>query len=529
MSKYPKRNKYKNKEVVNPEDRSKKGKFAQDEAEHKYNDVSWYTKNEQMLRDAASLSFNNPVGVKLPRLMSEVDASGYYWAAGHVVPGLCSLRILPGVGMTTNASSPLNLAANNIYAFVRYQNSGAKNYDQADLMLYLLAMNNLYAYWNWMKRIYGYVNSYSQYNRYMPEVFARADRVDFKDVLDHLAEFRLYLNNAAAKLTSFCVPAVMSIFIRQSWMFSNIYKDSENMKAQLYMFNPVGFYKLSETGSKFGGSLILQQFVPQGSDPKLLKLDEIQNYFDLAINAMSYSEDIGVMSGDVLKAYGQEKLFKLSSVDPDYMVVPVYNEEVLNQIHNSTILPLDCSDAGINITQNPDTGFLVWNPTKCSFPEKVHRDRVLLNMPWDDVTPANVMVGTRLTCAYMMNPSGTIAVHAIGTECVVERSYYTLDYASSGGTYTWGRHNMLTDNMLIAQNAQFNSFMPKMRLLALISQFDWHPIIPLCATNDSGEMLQFGGLYGDMSNYTVISSNDLQRIHETAVMSEFNIPQLGSF
>lgn len=470
-------------------------KMGEEDTRHKYNDVSWYTKNDQMLKDAASLSYNFPVGLSYASLINAPSGTTMtrFISAGQS-PSLCSLRVVPTIGMSSAANSPANLAANNVYAYVRYMNSGSKNYDQADLMLYLMAMDSIYSRWNWLKRIYGYMRVYSQYNRTMPRAFAMADHINFDDWQNHLVDLRYYLNQTAAQISSFCVPAVMPIFIRHSWMFSNIYKDSDSQKAQLYMFNPAGFYFYDETTSKYGGKLSwTNQFKDTSNNDVLLNFNTVINDFNSMIAKVSYSEDIGVMSGDILKAYGQEKLFKLSPVTEDYMIEPVYNEEVLNQIHNSTVVPIADNGANgntnLSVTQDPDTGFLIWGPSKTSFNINFTPKNIMLNMPWDDVTPANTMVGTRLTSTYKLNSDGTVTITACGTEIVDERKYI---YATSSGL---DMGNMLANVLEIPIGGTGSEQVPnKASLMATISQFDWHPLVPLVAQADTTKWIDCGVL-----------------------------------
>lgn len=500
----------------------------------KFNDAMWYAKNEQMLRDAASYSYNNPIGSPLPAnaLEPAPNTGASLTTAPKYVPSLMTLRILPTIGKSVDSSSPANLAANNIYAYVRYQNSGAKNYDQADLMLYLLAMDSLYSAWNWMKRIYGYINQYSQYNLTIPRVFAWGDHINFDSVQSSLADFRLFLNRTAAQISSFCVPAVMPYFIRHSWMFSNIYKDSDSNKAQLYMFVPEAFYMYSETSSQYGGELIPMQVVDNtGTAYAQINLSSLETYLQNLINSVAYSEDIGVMSGDILKAYGQDKLFKLTPVDPDYTVSPVYNEEVLNQIHNSNVMPTMLNDTNkqyYKVTQDPDTGYLIWNPNfeigTAAYP--VQPASFMVNMPWDDVTPANTMVGTRLITDYSIDGTNrTISLNSCGTE-VVAAYEVVYSYRTTGGTARDFNRDVYRQKVILVPNLA--AVPASVQLISRLSNFDWHPLFNVLAETASLTYTD-SGLVGDINNYTVMNGDDIAKLHLTAVMSEFNIPQLGSF
>lgn len=524
-------NKFKKQNGKTSRPKEKGGRIEEDLPEvtkHRYNDVSWYTKNQQMLVDAASYSFNNPLGNPIPweTMYALADAGDKFnWAAmvptngRRAIPGLYTLSFVPTIGKSVDSASPANIAAQNIYSYVRYMNSGAKNYDQADLMLYLLAMDSAYMAWNWLKRIYGYMRTYSQYNRYMPKVYAAADHINFDDFLGNLADLRLYINQLGAKLSAFCVPAVMPLFLRHSWLCSNIYKDSDLLKAQQYYFTPHAVYKYSETSSTYGGELI-----PVVLDSEVHSFYEIRSIINGLIDAISYSEDIGVMSGDILKAYGQDKLFKLVSLEPDYVVEPVYNEEVLNQIHNSTCLKPFNFTTGWKITQDPNSGYLIFNPQ--GSPIEIYTEKHMLNMPWDSVTPANVMVGTRLVTMLDI-PSGTVTnpvISSCGSEIIVQNSILSMYSDGSIVFRDVSDRNIIVSNTAAGGNAFWN--------LIDVNYFDWHPLytawVDMGTTTAQQQFLCYG-ILGDVSNYTLVDSEDMSKLHYTAIMSEFNVPQIGSF
>lgn len=489
------------------------------DVQHKYNDVSWYAKNESILRDCASFSYNAPLG-------GELDLTTIYGAGktGYTaktegpksVPGLAVMDFMPTIGVSTDSASPANLAAQNIYTYVRYMNSGAKNYDQADLMLYLLAMDSVYMLWNWGKRVYGYARLYSQKNKYMPRAYAYGDTVNLQNIIENLADFRGRLNQLAAQISSFCVPAVMPLFIRHSWMVSNIYKDADTEKAQQYMFAPRCFYLYQETESPFGGFLKTMDLLRSWDN--LRTYDSICHVIKTAVDALAYSEDIGVMSGDILKAYGQDKLFKITPIDPDYTVEPVYNEEVLNQIHNSTIIPLPTDLNKMNVTQNPDTGYLVWNP---AFDNRdLTQSKILLNMPWESVTPANTMVGSRLTSIVQKGSDGKLHLAACGSELITNRF---MIWMTTGGNFSRFEYG----NALFYGGANDTAWLGA--LIGAISNFDWHPLMPVVLDNATDKTYTIQGLLGDINNYTIIDDYNLAQMHIAALLSEFNVPQIGSF
>lgn len=300
-------------------------KFPLKDVRPKRNDPQWYFKDSQILADVASFSFNKPLGSRLYINRQLSNPQSVNSVALETVPGLMTMHIAPSIGVSRDAQSPANLAAVNVYSYVRYKNSGASNYDAPDLMLYLIAMDSVYACWNWLKRIYGFASTYSQLNRYEPRAYMLANGVDIDDVTANLADFRGWLNVAANRISAFCVPATMTYNVRHSWLFSNVYKDSNTRKAQQYMYVPAYFYLYDEATTPKGG--ILKTIKVLGSDNPydmtLLKVSDLKTILDTMLNALSYAEDIGIMSGDILKAYGEGGLFTVSTFEADYRVEAV--------------------------------------------------------------------------------------------------------------------------------------------------------------------------------------------------------------
>ena len=109
------------------------------------NDVSWYSKNPALLESVGKLSFGNPLGAtfNLSNDQLTVDLAD----DEARVPGIAVINTVPGPGEGHDFTSAANIAARNIYSFVRHANSGHSNYDSVDLMLYLLAMDEAYMHY----------------------------------------------------------------------------------------------------------------------------------------------------------------------------------------------------------------------------------------------------------------------------------------------------------------------------------------------------------------------------------------------
>lgn len=508
----------------------------------KYNDANWYTKNPQTLKDVASFSYLSALGTPMyPAKEIQYISDGTYKhnvaATSYTgsVPGLMALGILPTIGTSVNASSPANIAAQNVYAYNRRMLSGRKNYDPTDLMLYYVALDSMYACWNWMKRLVGLAAKYSQLNRYMPRAYFAANNVDFDDFINNQADFRGYLNKAAASISAFAAPAVFSYNVRHSWLFSNVFKDSNTKKAQQYMFVPRAFYKYDETSSVQGGQLVT---IPILDVTTPLKVNDLINIMESMLQAMVYSEDIGIMSGDTIKVYGEGNLFTLSRVTEDYTVEPVYSEEVLSQIENA--LPIQVSAEGIAATkiyQDPNTNELLFNlPAStqgCPISQGAY-----INMHKEDITPEDTIVATRLTARVVEVSADlkTVTKMVYGSEIMTTLTMYY--FASTKDASTSNDPKNMKLQWVNIGNPQFDSEhddqwinVRNLAVFSMIIGFDWAPRVWLNykdASIEGNAWITLVGSNTDWDMYTFVTNEDLDNMHSVAVLSEFNVPDYGT-
>lgn len=509
---------------------AKGDKFPQERVKTS-NDPQWYFKDKQILYDVASFSFNQPTGNKLHFNKYHVpNPSVDNLRSLSSVPGVLSITVGPTCGVGTDAQSPVNLGATNVYSFVRYKNSGSANYDSPDLMLYLIAMDSLYAAWNWMKRIYGYATVYSQRNKYMPRAYAELENVDLDDIMSNLADFRGWLNIKSQEIAAFCVPATMNYMVRHSWLFSNIFTDSNTAKAQQYMYTPAWFYQYDEMSSPQGG--ILKPVVVNMSAPSAKwNFQSLQKLLNGMLEAVNYSEDIGIMSGDILKAYGESGLFTLSLIPDDYRVDPVYSQEVLTQIENAQPVSLG-SDVieQFTIRQNPDTNYITCQPKFLNY--SVPRSGGYLNFHWDGVTPEQVMVASRLKPALVQSETSAV-ITSMGSELATGATI--AQFLPSG---KWSDPIVDTAALDIATyNVPFTVY-PNLTTLdeAAVAQyfgcinalfsFDWGPemIFGYASQGDNNLVYHACGTTRDWDNYVYIDNHDMESMNTVALLSEFNVP-----
>lgn len=551
-------------EKNNYQDRAEKREFKKGEKfEQNYladrNDPSWYAKNIQIMNDFASFSFGYPTGspFRIDRILAESSAQTLNISSSmQTVPGICVMRLALSPGLSTSFESAINVAANNLYAKINYKNSRNKSYNSPDLMMYILAMDNLYANWNWQKRLYGICSQYNAENRYIARALVEANGVDFDNLIANLPNYRGFLNTMAARITAFCVPAVFTYNVRHSWLFSNVFKDADNSKAQYYMYVPDYFYQYDETSSPHGGVLtpvVCPGFAASSvgspvNNGQLWSVDQLEQLLINQFNALQYSEDINVMSTDILMAYGEANLFKISSIDPDFTIAATYSQEVLSQIENADIVTRDggqsvpvAPDTTFQIKQDPNLNIITFNPTLSNENVDIF-DGKAINMHKTDITPSDVMVASRLVCGTQITTSGTYFT-SVGSEWVTRVSLIYMsnmsDTYSSVATYK----NLVPYAIIYPGKITLNvvageelgdlltSAFEVISIATKGTAFDWVPIVPITvydhSTGKNSETVV--GFVADWDRYTILSQDNVDNMNLAALLSEFNVPEGSSF
>lgn len=297
------------------------------------NDTSWYGGQSEIMAQAAQLSFGNALGME-PNLVP--NYTGQTFKGRCTVPGIMCFNVLPVVGECVDWTSPANLAARTIYTWVRHVNSGHANYDASDLGLYIIAMDQLYSYLGWMIRLYGSMQTILTRNRYLPKLVIQAEGGDYDDLADNLADFLFYINLFAARLNTMAVPNKFNMFKRHMWLFSNVYADADTDKCQMYVLRPAAFGKYNPVYNDKGPAIewkaldINSPMYPT----KGMTMDKIKTLGDELLNAVLNNEDMNIISGDILKAYGDDR-FAVAGISSDYKLIPIFEPEFLLQIHNA--------------------------------------------------------------------------------------------------------------------------------------------------------------------------------------------------
>jgi hypothetical protein len=512
------------------------------ESEHvsESNDIAWYSKNPSLLNAAASLPYAYPVGDRLDLENEQFNPESLEIPINDRMPGILTLYAVPGPGISSGELngdiSAVNVAARDIYSFVRYANSGHSNYDPADIMMYMLAIDEIYMEIADAQRIYGIVNLINPQNRFVPKYLVEALGWDYDKVMSNLAQFRFFINSAAARVAALNMPMGFPYFDRHRWLYSNIYVDGTSPKAQILAFAKRVFRVYNETGDH--GSALVADSRPDKVDPAWWA-SNVTNM----INAVVGSEDCGIISGDILKAFGTDKCYSAQYMPDNYYVVPSYDEEVLSQFANATVYE---GYADVNITQNPEInkGTVIYTPKamvrtgidNLSAANPAY-GRQILSFQKNVVSPEDTIVGSRLTsildskgATYSEDTHVTTArVRTCGSEFIVGARVWKLVRTANDircvSTSVPSFVFSFRDGTVAGFNPSGNPF----EILSDLSKFRFHtPVTVINLSLKQGAVVSsdFNGIHfiRDIDTYTVVGVPELHNMHEQSILSEFSTP-----
>lgn len=515
--------KYNSKKKPRRRDQSKKSeeveskRYDSGDVKSSTNDPAWYGRTPELLRDAASIPFSNAAGVPFNLDIKGVEQNVTFSADRVVIPGLMTFDVIPCPHADPYANDPLNIAANSMLGYIVHANSRNLTYSASDLMIYNLAMGNVYAYINFLMRIYGTTQLFSVFNRNIPSMLAAAQYVNYTDVINHLADFRYGINLLINKAASFAAPADMPYFRRLAFLFSGLYSEGESIKDQLYMFVPAGFMQYSDTASQQGSSLVYKAF---NGNPSYT-VDQLLKYGNDLLNAIIGSEDMNIISGDILKAYGDGGILKLATMPEVYNVLPVTDLAVLEQMQNCTFVDSGVANITATIQQSSShtNTFALWGGATfqaASAGRQAVTNQFMCNTILTNPEAADVMERTRLQCGMQENEDETMLFY--GTEVVSRVGIWQ----NQGGTPA--RVGVPLINA-VSSASSLEHVSSILNVHCLLETFKFHPkTFYFSNTSNNWKLIGFAM---DTDNYAVYDWATLERMHEAAIMSLFIVDSIG--
>lgn len=484
------------------------------------NDPAWYTKYQDLASWARTIDFNRPAGSPIAdRYEASTPTS-----LPDSIAGIMTFDVNPSIGIATSANDAVNTNAVKYFNTIRGIVSGSRTYEAPDLMLYTIAAANLYSAYNWAARLYGMAFNFSQQNRYIGDAFLKASGVDPVDFRRNLADFRLFLNSYASKISVFAVPSKMTYFNRVNFLYSGIYADSNTSKAQIYMNVPHHFLQYDSTGSPHGGQLLAK--IPPttiwNGDPQAASVAAIEAYLNTLLDAMFYDQDMYTMSGDIHKAFSGD-LLVANPIAEQFNVPVLYDEAVLSQFNNATLFNHGMNDGTPIVKQDQNNGILL-----CTLSDgaafKGRDINAVLNFHKQDISIDDIFEAVPFVVSFKERISGSTVfadVVSMGTEFLSRA--HAFYFASNG---VLNRVDLRRENYVDVNALDATALETHMRSASVVSQFDWAPEI-FVDSYDSSQTTPYdikivGDLY-DYDVYSVLDDRQVGRLHDIALWSLFAI------
>lgn len=454
------------------------------------NDWRFYAVSEQEAKAVASFPFNvlagRPIDLQWKSSADNVNV-GMSEAGGAVM----MLDYMPSIGRAGEANDAANIAARRFYTYIRHANSGAKVYEAPDLMMYFLAMIDIIVGYFHAKRDFGILQTYSRSNRNMPNALMTALGLNNTDVVG-LANYNFRLNVIANRINSFCLPKDILALQRFAYIASNVFIDASTIRGQFYIFHKKGYYVFQPVAESTGSSLkYVDDTVPANLSLQITHLET-------QLNALFGDDDINTMSGDVLKAF-KENVYNIAGVPSDYMIEPVYDEDILNQIQNASLCGVTVSEASLSVTQADNV--IKFQPQASDLTNLVTNGAYIFNSHKDDPQYTDNIEWSRL---YTIKDGSMVKC---GLECLIQVKLVS----STGSTYTITRTTMSPSG-----DTDWNS-------LLLMSQFDWHPFMYLFSTRGALPNLNIvtKPIFGDLRYFAILDKATISRTHDSAVLAAY--------
>lgn len=322
------------------------------------NDITTWNRNPELMRAAGSLPFSTILG----------DPYGKGTAGSSMqfpsVPGIMTMYWSPSLGSSSDPVA-FNKCFEAAYSFMVHANSRNYKYDFPDLAVYITGAEEVFSAIAEAIRIYGIFKAYDSLNRYYVDSVVSALGWYPKDVRLHLSDMWFGINDLILQTRQLWIPNDIPIIQRWVDLNSHIYLDAEGSRAQSYAFVRNRYWKVSETGSKQGTTLVpaVIDMNATTSTPVRAAYSEFsriasrkttadvggssiywyqfRSMIQDMIDSLVASQDRGSIYGDILTAYGAPRIYAMPEITADYTVKPEYNAAILSQIENLTVSPIE--------------------------------------------------------------------------------------------------------------------------------------------------------------------------------------------
>lgn len=506
------------------------------------NDISWYTRYPNLLQAAGSFPYPYRPGMTINLGSIEVSSTKSIQRQ-FTIPGVLALDWIPSVGNSSVATDPASILGKEFYAKVRQAFSGSLDADAPDYVMYVLALDSIFAYIAWLKRLYRLLTVWTPENYALPDVVLRSMGLREQDIANLRSErTRLwqYINELVLQSRKFSCPASIDYINRHYWMSDNVYSDADQINSQFYLFNPKALFKfvmlnMPDGNPGPGVQMTAMPWVQHEGTSTYTNVSELYQYGKDMIEALVAWDDAYTINGYLRRAFEGEQQFIVDELPAEQPFNPVYSEEVLAQIENSRPIPrgsqlnfkTQANINGFNVTQNVLTNAVLSGPTytvsgTAGEQETADADTLppILNIRSVTPTVADNVLASRLQAVVLSKVTTDTSV-TYNVDCASE-----LPISWSITTATNGNDGISRESLPVVANWDLSAAVSDttgMFNMLMTEAFDWHPLlyVTMAKLSQSNTTTRLA-ILGDVANITYITNDDMRNLHRICLYSEFN-------
>lgn len=278
------------------------------------NDSTFYYTDMTLRDQLTDYSINAMLGVPVRLGQYRASLSDSPTDLKYAVPSMMCIDINPALEtdllisrMGGRTSAGIYKAALKNYNMLTASNARNFNYDTTDTTMLIVATTQLYALVGHIRRIFGCMFKYSYRNRDLPENLITGLDVNYVDLRQHAANYRIRFNTIINGINKIPVPANIAYINKWAGMYMNIYVDEPNVPtAQRYMLKPYSIWKFNETKSDAGVGL--DTVVISGSKT----MGQILDILEECVDAILTSSTFNYIFPDILRMADKSGLPTLS-------------------------------------------------------------------------------------------------------------------------------------------------------------------------------------------------------------------------
>lgn len=508
------------------------------------NDPKWYLNNPILSRDIGSIWFSRPTGDKLnhsgivvrsnftnPTPTTDYDVYDPGILSIPVITTWGSIPALSGAG--ASGQGIINLTAQKLYQYVVHANSRNISYDKKDLIMTMMAIDGVYQVITEAIRAYRLIAHYDPENKYA-DMLLKAAHWDPADLRANVAEFRYYINWAITRINKLFMPNLFDVVKAHVAAFENIYTDRPSNKAQFIVKYSAGVWVYDDVH----GALEYKREVADGNIlytwtsgtlPYCRNVNVFTHVVDVMITNIENAQYLGVMQGDLLKAFGMEMMTKYNYIGIDMPFAPVYDEEFLLKLHNADISNTGVVTAFAYANANGEHCAIIMRDDNTvngnmacyraeAFGNNIDTD-IRSNILWNQVRVANgTMVDLPVHIPSSPENVMLMTLNKLGTELAVTDKWYVTDtstitlWVGSLPPEVFLAAKLYIDPEDISTSVDVTTYYGTTstfaRATSYMSRFKMHPMFTTFKTTDADIL----PISWETDNVTNISNNMYERI-----------------